>query len=142
MTIKNCSASNLPTSFLGNVEILLNTEEISIDLSTMWTTLNLCYMITVLSVADGNANTSNETTTLYVGALLKLSEYWYAKYALFFLEVFEYAFEEVYARDDMLPGFQLKLKTEYTRVSSCLFSVGFIYMQHLNTFAHLTHAIA
>jgi len=108
----------------------------------MWTTLNLCYMITVLSVADGNVNTGNETTTLYVGALLELSEYWYAKYAIFFLEVFEYAFEEVYARDDMLPGFQLKLKTKDTKVSSCLFSVVFIYIQYLNTFAHLTHAVA
>ena len=61
---------------------------------------------------------STEKTTLYVGALLELSNHWYQKYVNFFGLILEHVFEEVDNRTDILPNYSLKLIKKDTEVSS------------------------
>lgn len=69
-----------------------------------------------------------EKKTLYVGALLELSNHWYQKYVNFFGLILEHVFEEVDNRTDILPDYSLKLIKKDTEVSQInlfrLFELG------------------
>ena len=54
--------------------------------------------------------------TLYVGALLELSNNWYDKYVKFFVHILEHAFEQIENRTDILADCSLTLITKDTQV--------------------------
>ena len=56
--------------------------------------------------------------TLYVGALLELTNHWYAEYTSFFITILEHAFEEIEQRTDLLADYSLQLITKDTQVST------------------------
>ena len=58
---------------------------------------------------------------LYVGGLLELSTNWYHKYVNFFVHIFEYAFEEIENRTDILADYSLKLISKDTQVNILVF---------------------
>ena len=53
---------------------------------------------------------------LYVGALLELSDHWFSNYVNFFVNIWEYAFEEIENRTDILADYSLQLITKDTQV--------------------------
>lgn len=60
---------------------------------------------------------ASNKTTLYVGALLELSNHWYQSYVNFFVTIIEHVFEEVENRTDILADYSLRLITKDTQVS-------------------------
>ncbi|XP_053381997.1 gamma-aminobutyric acid type B receptor subunit 2-like [Mercenaria mercenaria] len=56
-----------------------------------------------------------EKKPLYIGVLLELSESWYQKYTHFFPTMFEYAFERIYDRSDILADYEFKLVIRDTK---------------------------
>ena len=69
----------------------------------------LMLVVTSNSLALGKHN-------LYVGGLLELSVNWYHKYVNSFRHIFEYAFEEVENRTDILSDYSIKMITKDTQV--------------------------
>ena len=63
-----------------------------------------------------STNVSAEQKTLYVGALFELSDFWYAKYVNFFIDIIEYVFEQVQNNTEILADYSLKLITKDTKV--------------------------
>ena len=63
---------------------------------------------------------------LYVGALFELSDHWYASYVNFFINIVEYAFQQIENNTDILADYSLKLITKDTKVNTssmlCLIS--------------------
>lgn len=57
-------------------------------------------------------------TTLHVGVLLELSDYWYSSYTNFYDDVLDYAFREIEERDDILKDFNFEMTIQDTKVSS------------------------
>lgn len=57
-----------------------------------------------------------DESTLHVGLLLELSNYWFARYIREFVDVFDYAFEMIQNRSDILPGFNFKMTVRNTQV--------------------------
>lgn len=76
------------------------------------------YLICAIAVTTLLTVVSAEKTTLYVGALLELSNHWYQKYVNFFGIILEHVFEEVDNRTDILSDYSLKLIKKDTEVSS------------------------
>ena len=71
----------------------------------------------ILFIVLTNTLVATEKKTLYVGALLELSNHWYQKYVNFFINIIEYVFEEVGKRTDILADYSLQLITKDTQVS-------------------------
>ena len=76
----------------------------------------LIFLCIILSLT----RVSPEKTSLYVGALLELSNHWYQNYVNFFINIIEYVFEEVENRTDILADYSLKLVTKDTQVNILL----------------------
>ena len=55
---------------------------------------------------------------LYVGALFELSDHWYASYVNFFINIVEYAFQQIENNTDILADYSLKLITKDTKVNN------------------------
>ena len=76
----------------------------------------MIYPLLFLIATLAPARVSPEKTTLYIGALLELSNHWYESYVNFFINIIEYVFEEVENRTDILSEYSLKLVTKDTQV--------------------------
>lgn len=61
---------------------------------------------------------SSNVTTLHVGVLLEITRYWGSGQTRTFDDVFEYAFDQINQRSDILPGFKFKLHVRDTYVSN------------------------
>ena len=68
------------------------------------------------------ANRQNKTP-LYIAAMFALSHSYYAKYGEGMLHIVQEAFEQIADRDDILPGYHLRLLPYSTQVSVCRPSV-------------------
>lgn len=71
----------------------------------------VCVLVTVL--VSGHAASKS---TIEVGVLLELTDYWYSKYAGFYTQILDYAFKEIEERGDILPSFTFNMTVKDTKV--------------------------
>lgn len=72
--------------------------------------------LTILLFPVGDTKIPANDSTLHVGFLLELTDYFFDDYIREFVKVFEYVFKSIHQRPDILPGFHFEMTVRDTQV--------------------------